>query len=89
MIFSNFILTLVFWLYFLDPDAYSPADKIFRTRGKITNEIITFAVILFMLVISSTDNTLNHQMFYIATDMVIMGYGFHERVQEERQRGIV
>ena len=88
--FLQFYIDLGFWGYiFWILTLTVLRTKYFGRGGKITNEIITFAVILFMLVISSTDNTLNHQMFYIATDMVIMGYGFHERVQEERQRGIV
>ncbi len=63
--------------------------KYFGRGGKTANEILTFAVILFMIIISTTDNTLNHQMFYIVTDIVIMGYGFQSRVEEEKLGGMI
>lgn len=56
-------------------------------RGKREkNKIVTFSILLYMIITSTTDNTLNYQLFNTATAMLIMGHDFDERVREEEER---
>lgn len=85
--FLQFYIDLGFWGYLL----WLLSMTILRTKyfgrgGKTRNEIITFAVLLYMIIVSSTDNTLNYQLFHTSIAMIIMGHGFDERVLEEERR---
>lgn len=54
----------------------------FGRKDKTDSKIAVFAVTCYILILSTTDNTLNYQLFYTATGILIMGHGFDERVRE-------
>lgn len=60
--------------------------RYFGRQGGRTNKALVFAVMLYMFVIFSTDNTLTFQMVYLVTALVIMGNGFDEKVEKEEVR---
>ena len=45
-----------------------------------------FVLVLFMLLVSSTDNTLNYPLVHTALGILIAGHGFDQRTREERER---
>ena len=45
-----------------------------------------FVLVLFMLLVSTTDNTLNYPLVHTALDILVAGHGFDRRTQEERTR---
>lgn len=56
-------------------------------RGKqVKNQIVAYTVLLYMILTSTTDNTLNYQLFNTVTAMIIMGHGFDGRVREEEEK---
>lgn len=60
--------------------------KYFGRGGKTENELVAFVVLSYMLLVSTTDNTLNYQLFYSVMAILIAGHGFDERVREEEER---
>ena len=58
----------------------------FGREGKSKNQIVVFAVLLYMLIVSTTDNTMNYQLFNTAVAIVVMGYGFDDWVREDEQQ---
>lgn len=60
--------------------------KYFGRRGKTENELVTFTVLVYVLLVSTTDNTLDYQLLYSVTAILIAGHGFDDRVREEEDR---
>ncbi len=58
----------------------------FGRGGKSGNQIIVFAVLLYMIIVSTTDNTMNYQLFNSAVAMAVMGPGFDQWVREDEYR---
>lgn len=58
----------------------------FGRRGNVKNKIVAFTILLYMIITSTTDNTLNYQLFNTVTAIIIMGHGFDERVREEEEK---
>ena len=81
--FLQFYIDLGFWGYIL----WLLSLTVLRTwyfgrHDKKEGKIAAFAVTCYVLILSTTDNTLNFQMFYTVTGLLIMGQGFDERVRE-------
>lgn len=53
----------------------------FGANGKTENAIIAFALTVYLVVVSSTDNTLNYPLFTTAIAILMIGPGFDERVR--------
>lgn len=85
--FLQFYVDLGFWGFLLW--FYSMTflrTSYFGRRGKLENKIVTFSILIYMIITSSTDNTLNYQLFNSTTAMIIIGHGFDERVREQEER---
>ena len=61
-------------------------SRFFSRNGQWKNRIVVLAVMMYVIVISSTDNTLNYPLCATAFATIIMGHGFDEQVRIEEQR---
>ena len=53
----------------------------FGRRGNVENAIITFMLTLYLIIVSSTDNTMNYPLLTGVLAMLMMGIGFEENVR--------
>jgi len=53
----------------------------FGRNGNIENAIITFMLMLYLIIVSSTDNTMNYPLLTGVLAMLMMGNGFDENVR--------
>ncbi len=53
----------------------------FGRNGKVENAIITFMLIVYLVIVSSTDNTMNYPLLTGVLAMLMMGNGFDEDVR--------
>ena len=53
----------------------------FGAKGKTENAIIAFALTIYLVIVSSTDNTLNYPLFTTTIAILMIGPGFDERVR--------
>lgn len=58
----------------------------FGRRGRIWDRIAAFTVMCYLLVLSTTDNTMNYQMLYTVSGIIIMGHTFDEQVKETDEK---
>ena len=52
----------------------------FGRRGNIENAIITFMLTLYLIIVSSTDNTMNYPLLTGVLAMLMMGNGYEKNV---------
>ena len=60
--------------------------KYFGRDGFTDGAIVTASMILYIMIVSATDNTMNYQLFNTAVAVITMGHGFDRRVDAERER---
>lgn len=53
----------------------------FGRKGNVENMIITFMLTLYLIIVSSTDNTMNYPLLTGVLAMLMMGHGFEENVR--------
>lgn len=84
--FLQFYIDLGFWGYL----AWLCSMTILRTRyfgrKNTENKIVAAMVLLYLIIVSSTDNTLNYPLFHTAVSIIIMGHGFDQRVVEQEDK---
>ena len=61
-------------------------SRYFSRNGQWKNRIVVLVVMMYVIIISSTDNTLNYPLCYTACATIIIGHGFDEQVRIEEQR---
>ena len=54
----------------------------FGRKGKVENAIITFMMVLYLIIVSTTDNTMNYPLLTGTLAMLMMCTGFEERAQD-------
>lgn len=54
----------------------------FGRKGNVENAIITFILTLYLIIVSSTDNTMNYPLLTGVLAMLMMGNGFEENVRQ-------
>lgn len=85
--FLQYYIDLGFWGYLIWLFSMTILRvQYFGRGGKNQTKIIVFTLVLYMLIVSCTDNTLNYQLFHTAVAVIVMGHGFDERVKEEEER---
>lgn len=85
--FLQFYIDLGFWGYIFWLLSLTVLRvKYFGSRNKIEGEILAFSMTCYILILSTTDNTLNYQMVYTATGILMLGHGFDSNVQEADKR---
>lgn len=58
----------------------------FGAKGKTENAIITFMLTVYLIVVSSTDNTMNYPLLTGVLAMLMMGPGFDENVRRTENK---
>lgn len=58
----------------------------FGRKGHTRRGVLAACMALYVLIISTTDNTLQYPLVYMVTDILIMGVGFDEEVRAEELR---
>lgn len=53
----------------------------FGRRGNVENAIITFMLTLYLIIVSTTDNTMNYPLLTGVLAMLMMGHGFEDNVR--------
>ena len=53
----------------------------FGRNGNVENAIITFMLTVYLIIVSSTDNTMNYPLLTGVLAMLMMGNGFEENVR--------
>ena len=53
----------------------------FGAKGKTENAIITLALTVYLVIVSSTDNTINYPLLTTVLAIIMIGHGFDENVQ--------
>ncbi len=53
----------------------------FGAKGKVENAIITFMLTLYLIIVSSTDNTMNYPLLTGVLAILMIGCGFDEKVR--------
>ncbi|MBQ3054920.1 MAG: O-antigen ligase family protein [Oscillospiraceae bacterium] len=55
--------------------------RYFGKRGNVENGIVTFMLTLYIIIVSTTDNTMNYPLLTGVLAMLMMGEGFSEKVR--------
>ena len=58
----------------------------FGKKGKIDNAIITFCLSVYLVVVSSTDNTMNYPLLTAVLAILMIGSGFDEKVRDKEKK---
>ena len=53
----------------------------FSSKGNADNGIITLALSIYLVIVSSTDNTMNYPLLTTVLAIIMIGNGFDERVR--------
>ena len=63
----------------------------FGRKGRIDNAIITFALTVYLVIVSSTDNTLNYPLLTTVLAIIMIGHGYDDDVRaiEDKMFGYI
>ena len=85
--FLQYFIDLGFWGYLLWLLSMTLVRVCyFGANGKIDNAIITFSLSLYLLIVSSTDNTMNFPLLTTVLAIIMIGHGFDETVREKETK---
>ncbi len=80
--FLQHFIDLGFWGYIIWLTSMTLVRVIyFGRKGNIENAIITFMLTVYLIIVSSTDNTMNYPLLTGVLAMLMMGNGFEENVR--------
>ena len=80
--FLQYFIDLGFWGYIIWLISMT-ATRVFYfgSKGNVENGIITLALTVYLVIVSSTDNTLNYPLLTTVVGVLMIGTGFDERVR--------
>ena len=85
--FLQYFIDLGFWGYILWLISMTLVRVCyFGSKGKTENAIITLALTIYLVIVSSTDNTLNYPLLTTVLGVLMIGQGFDERVRNTEMR---
>lgn len=85
--FLQYFIDLGFWGYMLWLVSMTLVRVCwFGAKGKIDNCIITMALTVYLMIVSSTDNTLNYPLLTTVLALIMIGHGFDEEVRIKEQK---
>ena len=58
----------------------------FGKNGKVENGIIVLALTIYLIIVSSTDNTMNYPLLTTVLAVIMIGNGFDEKVQKTENK---
>ena len=85
--FLQYFIDLGFWGYILWLVSMTAVRVCyFGAKGKCDNAIITFALSVYLVIVSSTDNTVNYPLMTTVLAIIMIGHGFDSQVQTTEQK---
>jgi hypothetical protein len=85
--FLQYFIDLGFWGYILWLVSMTLIRVCyFGAKGKIDHAIITFSLCVYLVVVSSTDNTINYPLVTTVLAIIMIGHGYDERVRSTEQK---
>jgi hypothetical protein len=85
--FLQYFIDLGFWGYILWLLSMTIVRVCyFGSKEKTENAIITFALTVYVVVVSSTDNTLNYPLLTTVLGILMIGHGFDDRVKNTEMK---
>lgn len=85
--FLQYFIDLGFWGYILWLVSMTLVRVCwFGAKGKIDNCIITMALTVYLMIVSSTDNTLNYPLLTTVLALIMIGHGFDDEVRRTEQK---
>ena len=85
--FLQYFIDLGFWGYILWLVSMTVLRVCyFGSKGKTENAVITFALIVYLVIVSSTDNTLNYPLLTTVLAIIMIGHGFNETVRQKESK---
>ncbi len=80
--FLQYFIDLGFWGYILWLTSMTLVRVCyFGAKGKTDSAIITFALSVYLVIVSSTDNTINYPLLTTVLAIIMIGHGFDEKVR--------
>ena len=80
--FLQYYIDLGFWGYILWLISMTCVRVCFFGRkGRTDSAIVTFALTVYLIVVSSTDNTINYPLLTTVLAILMIGHGFDENVR--------
>jgi hypothetical protein len=80
--FSQYFIDLGFWGYILWLVSMTLVRVCyFGKKGKVENGIIALALSIYLVIVSSTDNTMNYPLLTTVLAIIMIGHGFDEKVR--------
>ena len=90
--FLQYFIDLGFWGYILWLVSMTLLRvRYFGRNGKIENASLSFSLIVYLLIVSSTDNTMNYPFLTLVMAILMIGHGYDDdvRVTERKMFGYV
>ena len=85
--FLQYFIDLGFWGYILWLVSMTLLRVCyFGSKGRLDSMIITFSLTVYLVIVSSTDNTLNYPLLTTVLAIIMIGHGYDERVRATEQK---
>lgn len=85
--FLQYFIDLGFWGYIAWLIAMTLVRALYFGRnGNVENAIITFMLTVYMIIVSTTDNTMNYPLLTGVFAILMMGHGFDENVRHKEHK---
>lgn len=85
--FLQYFIDLGFWGYILWLLSMTVLRVCyFGAKGKTENAIISFALTVYLIIVSMTDNTMNYPLLTAVLAILMIGHGFDERVRHADEK---
>ena len=85
--FLQYFIDLGFWGYILWLVSMTLVRVCyFGKKGKVENGIITLALSIYLVIVSSTDNTMNYPLLTTVLALIMIGHGFGDKVRSRETK---
>ena len=85
--FLQYFIDLGFWGYILWLVSMTLVRVCyFGAKGKVDNAILSFALSVYLVIVSSTDNTINYPLLTTVLAIIMIGNGFDEKVRKTEMK---
>ena len=85
--FLQYFIDLGFWGYIIWLISMTYIRVLyFGKNGKTENSIVAFSLIVYLIVVSMTDNTMNYPLVTLVIAILMMGHGFDEKVRDTEMK---
>ena len=85
--FLQYFIDLGFWGYILWLVSMTLVRVCyFGKKGKVENGIIALALSIYLVIVSSTDNTMNYPLLTTVLAIIMIGHGFDEKVRSSETK---